>query len=124
MLIWGRTIVGAFITGTPDEITQTCEIAFRYLAIMSMFLSTLYLLHVYRSALQGMGNTVMPMVSGIAEFVMRVGAALTLPALIGGDGIFIAEVLAWTGADVILITSYYIILKKSFRKENASDYAV
>lgn len=124
MLIFGRTIVGAFITGTPNEIAQTCEIAFRYLAIMSIFLSTLYLLHVYRSALQGMGNTVMPMVSGIAEFVMRVGAAITLPALIGGDGIFIAEVLAWTGADVILITSYYIILKKILRKENTTDYAV
>ena len=112
MLIFGRTIVGAFITGTPSEITQTREIAFRYLAIMSIFLSTLYLLHIYRSALQGMGNTLMPMVSGIAEFVMRVGAALTLPAFIGGDGIFFAEILAWIGADVILITSYYVILNK------------
>ena len=43
---------------------------------------------------------------------MRVGAALTLPAFIGGDGIFFAEVLAWMGADVILIVSYYIKLKK------------
>lgn len=112
MLIYGKTIVGAFITGTPAEIAQTCEIAFRYLAIMSIFLSTLYLLHVYRSALQGMGNTVIPMVSGIAEFIMRVGAALTLPAFIGSDGIFFAEILAWIGADIILIISYYIKLNR------------
>ena len=112
MLILGRSIVGAFITGTPDEIAQTCEIAFRYLAIMSILLSALYLLHVYRSALQGMGNTVMPMVSGIIELIMRVSCALTLPAFIGGDGIFFAEILAWIGADVILIVSYYINLNR------------
>lgn len=116
MLIFGRTIVGAFITGTPSEIAQTCEIAYRYLAIMSIALSSLYLLHVYRSALQGMGNTVIPMISGIAEFVMRVGAALTLPAFLGGDGIFFAEILAWIGADVILITNYYIGLAKLLKK--------
>lgn len=121
MLFFGRIIVGAFITGTPTEIAQACEIAYRYLAIMSIFLSTLYLLHVYRSALQGMGNTVMPMVSGIAEFVMRVGAALILPNFLGGDGVFYAEILAWIGADVILITSYYIKLHSLLKKRDSSE---
>ena len=46
---------------------------------------TLYILHIYRSALQGMGNTVMPMVSGVAEFVMRTGSALLLPGLITAE---------------------------------------
>ena len=54
-----------------------------------------------------MGNTLMPMVSGIAEFVMRTGAAFILPGIIGYTGLFWAEVLAWTGADLILIPSYY-----------------
>ncbi len=112
MLMAGRTIVSVFITGTPDEIISTCNIAYRYLAIMSTFLFTLYLLHIYRCALQGMGNTIMPMASGIAEFVMRVGAAITLVRFIGGDGIFFAEVLAWAGADVILIISYYVNLRQ------------
>ena len=50
-------------------------IAYRYLKIMSICLAILYVLHVTRSCIQGMGNTVLPMVSGIAEFVMRTGAA-------------------------------------------------
>ena len=33
-------------------------------------------------------------------------------ALLGENGIFIAEVLAWLGADLILVTSYYVIFRK------------
>lgn len=117
MLLFGREIVGAFITGTPEEVELTCQIAYRYLAIMSLFLSTLYLLHIYRSSLQGMGNTVMPMISGLAEFAMRVGAALILPLFYGENGIFYAEILAWIGADMILVTSYYVKQQKLLRKD-------
>lgn len=108
MLLTGRFLVGSFITGSPQEVLAATDIAYRYLAIMSIFLPILYLLHLYRSSLQGMGDTVLPMTSGIAEFVMRTGAALTLPHLLGQEGIFYAEVLAWVGADLILITAYYV----------------
>ena len=84
---------------------------------MSIFLSTLYLLHIYRSSLQGMGNTLMPMISGLAEFAMRVGAALVLPVFYGENGIFFAEILAWIGADLILITSYYVKQHKLLRPD-------
>lgn len=112
MLILGNTIIGAFISGTPQEVAQATQIGYTYLAIMSFCLPVLYILHVTRSAVQGMGNTVLPMVSGIAEFIMRTGGVLLLPALMGENGIFVAEVLAWAGADVILIPSYFITLRK------------
>lgn len=108
MLIFGKNILGLFISGTPEEIASTLDIAYRYLSIMSYYLLILYFLHIYRSTLQGLGDTVLPMVSGIAEFIMRTGAAIFLPALIGADGIFYAEILAWTGADVILVSAYYV----------------
>lgn len=112
MLILGNTIIGAFISGTPQEVAQATKIGYTYLAIMSFCLPVLYILHVTRSAVQGMGNTVLPMVSGIAEFIMRTGGVLLLPAMMGENGIFVAEVLAWAGADVILIPSYFITLRK------------
>ncbi len=112
MLLTGRMLVGSFITGNPQEVMEATEIAYHYLAIMSIFLPILYLLHLYRSSLQGMGDTVLPMASGIAEFVMRTGAALTLPHILGQEGIFYAEVLAWVGADLILITAYYVRMHK------------
>lgn len=112
MLLTGRMLVGSFIIGSPQEVLEATEIAYYYLAIMSIFLPILYLLHLYRSSLQGMGDTVLPMASGIAEFIMRTGAALTLPHILGQEGIFYAEVLAWVGADLILITAYYVRIHK------------
>ena len=59
-----------------------------------------------------MGNTVLPMLSGVAEFVMRTASALLLPRLIGENGIFYAEIMAWMGADVILVISYFIVVRR------------
>ena len=97
---------------TEEEISQTLAIAYHYLSIMSVCLPILYILYVFRSTLQGLGDTVSPMLSGIAEFVMRTGCVLLLPLWLGAEGIFYAEVLAWTGADLVLIPSCIWALKK------------
>ena len=115
MLIFGQHIVGAFISGKPEEAAAALNVGVTYLGIMSICLPVLYILHVTRSAVQGMGNTVLPMVSGIAEFIMRTGGVLILPALMGENGIFIAEVSAWLGADLILVPSYFLMLKRISR---------
>lgn len=112
MLVFGRMILKSFISGTPQEVLEAMTYGYRYLSIMSICLPILYILHVTRSAVQGMGNTVLPMVSGIAEFVMRTAGVLLLPLIMSQDGIFIAEVLAWFGADLILVPSYFLTLKK------------
>ena len=115
MLLLGQHIIGAFISGTAEEVAAATGVGFTYLSVMSICLPVLYILHVTRSAVQGMGNTVLPMVSGIAEFVMRTGGVLVLPVLMGENGIFIAEVLAWLGADLILVPSYFVMLKRVSR---------
>ncbi len=112
MLLGGRVILGWFISGTPTEARQALQIAYYYLAVMSICLPILYTLHITRSAIQGMGNTLLPLVSGIAEFIMRAVTAIFLPVLIGEKGIFYAEVMAWTGATVILVISYFAVIKK------------
>lgn len=112
MLLGGKAILGCFISGTPQEVEQTLYVAYYYLAIMSLCLPILYILHVTRSTIQGVGNTVLPMVSGIAEFIMRAATAVLLPMVIGETGIFYAEIMAWVGADLILICSYFAVMKK------------
>ena len=112
MFVIGGSLVDSFISGDPAQAAEAKRIAMEYLYIIAGALPVLYLLYIYRSSLQGMGNTVMPMASGIAEFVMRTVSALLLPAVIGYSGVFWAEVLAWAGADVILITSYYLDIKR------------
>ena len=113
MLLLGRWILGGFVSGTAEEVSQTINVAYRYLTIMCICLPVLYLLYIFRSSIQGMGNTVLPMVSAIAELLMRTGSALILSSYIGETGVFLAEVLAWAGADVVLITSYFITIRKT-----------
>ena len=110
-----KWIVGCFISGTPQEVEAATQVAYRYLVIMSVCLPVLYVLHVTRSCVQGMGNTMLPMLSGVSEFVMRTGTALLLPAVMGQAGIFYAEVLAWLGADLILVPSYFVVSRKCMK---------
>lgn len=120
MLFFGKVFIGMFLSGTVEEVEMAGEVAWRYLLFMSLALPALYLLYVYRSALQGMGNTLIPMLSGILEFIMRTGMVLGLTRLIGSDGIFWAEISAWIGAAVLLGISYYVIMAKKYKKEEAT----
>lgn len=112
LLILGRPILSLFVDPAEAQIEYVLDVGQRYLNIMLYALPSLYLLYVYRSALQGMGDTVMPMISGLVEFLMRVGVALTLPALLGADGVFIAEISAWIGAAILLLITYYLRIAK------------
>lgn len=112
MLIAGRFILSLFISGDPSQTEQVLDVAYRYLVILSVCLWILYLLYVYRSAIQGLGNTLLPMLSGVAELLMRVIVVLTLPIFMGKDGIYFAEIGAWISAVALLIPGYRIILKK------------
>lgn len=112
MILLGRNILGWFLSGEPQQVEAALNIAYHYLFIMSLFLPTLYLLYIIRSTLQGIGNTIMPMISGFAEFIMRVGTAIILSRFMGQEGIFYAEILAWIGADIILLGSYFFYLYK------------
>ncbi|MBQ8640989.1 MAG: MATE family efflux transporter [Clostridia bacterium] len=114
MITFGRQITMLFISSdSPAEEAAAGEIAYQYLFLMSAFLLVLYLLYIYSNALRGMGNTIIPMFSGAAEFVMRVGVAL-LVGLAGlpENWIFAAEFSAWTGATILLSISYYICIRR------------
>ena len=112
MITGGRAILSLFVSGNPREAEQVLDIAYHYLFLMAVFLVVLYLLYVFRSAIQGLGNTVIPMVSGIVEFLMRVGAAMLLPLFIGQTGIFYAEISAWSGAALLLAVSYFWLIRE------------
>ena len=107
MLLFGRDILSLFVQDDPAIVGQVLTIGYRYLAVMSLGLPMLYMLFVYRSTLQGLGDTVAPMISGFVELVMRIVTVLLLPLAIGEWGVYIAEIMAWIGAAVFLVVSYY-----------------
>ncbi len=116
MILFGRGIVGLFISGDPVQVQEAVTVAYHFLLVLSCPLMILYLLYIYRSALQGMGDTLIPMLSGVAEFVMRISAVLILPRFFGPEAVFFAEVAAWVGADLILITTYYVRIHTMLKK--------
>ena len=118
MFLFGKPILSLFLSGEQQQIEAVLEIAFHYLSIMAAMLWVLYFLYVYRSALQGLGDTLLPMLSGFAEFLMRIGAALILPIFIGQNGIFFAEIAAWSGAALLLCISYYTRIRAITKKYN------
>ncbi len=107
----GRQLLTLFIA-SESYANQVLDVAYKYLFVMSIFLPALYLLYTYRCTLQGLGNTVAPMISGFIEFFMRVIAALIFPLAIGSTGIFYAEVTAWVGAMIYLMISCLASIKQ------------
>ncbi len=108
MVGFGKGILSLFITDADAvKAAETLAVAYRFLAVMSAGLPMLYLLFTYRTTLQGIGDTVIPMWSGIVELAMRIGCALLLPLVIGEWGVFTAEIMAWAGAAVLLMWGYY-----------------
>lgn len=108
MVGFGKGLLGLFITDAdPVKVQETMQVAYRFLCVMSAGLPMLYLLFTYRTTLQGIGDTFIPMISGVVELVMRIGCALLLPLLMGEWGVYTAEIMAWGGAAVLLMWGYY-----------------
>lgn len=115
VLIFGRQILSMFISGSGEQAEMTMTVARNYLNVMGTALFLLYLLHIYRNAIQGFGDTLIPMISGIVELIMRVSVVLILPAFFGEGSLYFAEFAAWVGADILLLSAYHIKMRKLLR---------
>lgn len=113
MLLFGRPITMIFISREDPVLAASAgDIAYWYLCTMAVSLPVLYLLYVFQSGLQGLGNTLSTMVSGIIEFCLRVSLSMAVGISGFQYGIFGAEVAAWWGAAIFLILSFVRNFKK------------
>ena len=104
MLLFGKQILALMVSGSEVEVIQ---IAYQYIIICVLALWVLGLLFIYRSSLQGMGDTVIPMVSGAVEFITRIVIAVTLPGIIAFHSIGVAEISAWITSTALLMATFY-----------------
>lgn len=103
MFLFGRPITMLFIsTENPADAAQAGNVAYQYLCVMAAWLPVLYILYLLFSALQGLGDSVRPMISGIIELVCRVVIAVAVAFIGYKSGIYLAEIFAWTGAVIYL----------------------
>jgi hypothetical protein len=80
--------------------------AAQLLAVNGTTYAMLGILFVLRGALQGLGHTLVPTVTGMIELIMRVGAAIVLGSAFGYAGVVWGNPLAWLGAVVVLVPAY------------------
>lgn len=115
MSIIAAVVLGALLVGfgTPmvrlfigDGSDNVVDMASLMLVINGLSYSALAVLFVLRGALQGLGHTLIPTITGVVELVMRVGAAIILGAMLGFAGVALSNTLAWVGAAALLIPAY------------------
>lgn len=103
IIAFGTPMVRLFVGEGSDEVVRLAHLM---LIINGCGYWALGVLFVLRGALQGLGHTLIPTVTGVIELVMRVGAAVVLGALIGFEGVALSNPLAWLGAIVLLVPAY------------------
>lgn len=111
-VVLGRSMIQWIVTGSPSDMEEVVAIGYENLLVMAAGLPFLYLLYLYRSGLQGMGNSLVPMLSGFIEMGLRLVSVLVLPLFLGRWGIYMAYILGWVGAFLLLCSSYYYVLQK------------
>lgn len=103
IIVAGVPLVRLFIGDGSDDVV---ELAHLMLIINGCGYWALGVLFILRGALQGLGHTLIPTVTGVVELVMRVTAAIVLGALIDFAGVALSNPLAWLGAIVLLVPAY------------------
>ncbi|MDR3335434.1 MAG: MATE family efflux transporter [Treponema sp.] len=98
---------------------EAVNLAHTYLRIYGIFYIFLAILFIFRQTLQGLGNSLVPTIAGIAELVMRTFAAIILSHYFGFTGICFAGPLAFIGACIPLSIAIILTMKQLTRKSIA-----
>ncbi|MFR1671362.1 MAG: MATE family efflux transporter [Candidatus Gastranaerophilaceae bacterium] len=113
MHYWGSDIVRVFLGNSQENIIM---IARSYLFISTMFYFFLGQIFIFRNALQGMGQTIIPLTASFAELMVRSYAAVYLAVKFSYFGIFYAGPIAWVTASLIVAIGYTSRIGKIARK--------
>ncbi len=109
LVFLGKWFVTLFIDNPTAEIFAYAQEVFNYSAA---FYIPLGLIFIYRNALQGIGESFVPMMAGVYELVARAIVAFTLPQFFEFTGICLSDPLAWIAAAVPLAYTYYKKIKQ------------
>ncbi|MDR0691204.1 MAG: MATE family efflux transporter [Streptococcaceae bacterium] len=106
---FGNNLIKLFVSAKEVRVIALAQTYFNINGSMYWILSILFIL---RYTLQGLGKAVVPTIAGIVELFMRSAAAIILTLFFGFIGAAWAGPLAWSGAVVILLPSYFIAYKE------------
>ena len=124
-------VLGTAMTFFPRELAslllsgeEQISYAVEFLPVCGVMLFSVDILFVFRNAVQGMGFPLVPMISGIAEMVLRIGTISLFIGQIGFRATAFAEVCAWVGALILNSVAYKVIYtREAGRVHKTAPYA-
>ncbi len=116
---FGTNLVRLFVG--PEE-TAVIAMAHQYLIINGLLYAILSVLFVVRNAIQGLGAAVVPTIAGFMELAARGTVGIVLIERIGFLGACLAAPLAWVGALIPLLISWFWH-RHQLLKDEAADLA-
>lgn len=111
MFFFPETLARLMLNG--DE---PVRLAVQFLPVCGAMLFCVDFLFIFRSAVQGMGRPLIPMVSGIIEMLMRITVIVVCISDVGFRATAYAEVVAWSGALLLNFIAYQVLINKYMMK--------
>ncbi len=111
-IIFSRELLQVFIAPAVENGTAAVEVGRYYLLVMAYCLLILFPIHIYRNAMQSLGNSTWAMYSGIAECITRAGMGTCFVWWFGTKVLYYIEPSAWIAAFLFIMIPYYFYEKK------------
>ena len=105
---FGEEVIGIFLDNPSPTVMEAAHLYILYTVPVYFFLSQIF---IYRNACQGMGVSMIPMLSGMVELIMRSIAAIYLSVPFGYEGICMAEPIAWISCAVFVFAAYHYFVR-------------
>ena len=99
-----------FLAGILMNGEEPISLAKEYLPACGVMLFTVDFLFIYRSAVQGLGRPLIPMLSGIIEMLMRIFVIVFFLDIFGFMSTAYADIAAWIGALLMNMIAFYIFM--------------
>ena len=115
VLLFGEPLVGIFLD-EPDP--QVIEYAIRFLNVVCAGYCLLTLVNVVRFSIQGMGFSMLAILSGVMEMFARAAAGLLIAPRIGFTAVALGHPLAWLAADCFLIPAFLLCRRRVAREQH------
>lgn len=124
-------VLGSLMVFIPRQLAlimlngdEAVSLTVRYLIPSGIMIFAVDYLFIFRSAVQGMGKPVIPMISGIAEMIIRVVVVFTLIESIGFMSTAYAQIAAWVGALIMNFSAYVFYIRKVTVKSEHRKFAL
>ena len=117
VVIWlfGEPLTGIFLD-VPDP--QVIDYAVRFLRLTGAGYCLLTLVNTVRFSIQGMGFSVLAILSGVMEMIARTVAGLVIAPHIGFTAVALGHPLAWLAADCFLIPAFLLCRRRVARVQH------